>query len=176
MADTLETLALVGTGVKAGAQIGGGIAARDAGKFEGTQLERNATEARAAGQRQGFEQDAKTAQVLGKQRAIGAASGAAMTSPTITDIMGETAQRGEYLSAAERYKGDVESNKDLNAAAAARLKGKNAMTGSILEGIGTGMTGLSKYRSGFALSSPTDDDSVTDVDTGDTVKARRRYG
>lgn len=173
MADTLETLGMVGTGIKAGAQIGGGFAAKSAAEFEAAQHVRNAGNARAAAQRQSFDTAAKTAQVEGTQMARAAASGAAVASPTIMDIMGETAQRGEYLREADLYKGEVEANRELNAAAAAKAKGKNAAVGSILEGVGTGLTGIAKYRPGLATAS-TDNDIVTDVDTGETIRAKKK--
>ncbi len=177
MGNTLETLALMGAGVKAGAQIGGGIAAKRAGEFEARQYESNASNARAAGQRAGFEEAAKTSKVLGTQLARAADDGGGVSNPTVLDIMGETAQRGKYLEEAERYKGDMAANADLNRATAARTRGKNAMVGSILEGVGTLGTGIGKYGPGLrtAGAAPTDDDTVTDVDTKQTIR-NRRYG
>ena len=183
MADSLETLALMGSGVKAGAQIGGGIAAKNAGNFEAAQYAQNAADARAAGQRSGFEEAGKTAALLGKQKAIAAASGAAVASPSILDIMGDTAQRGKYLQEAEVYKGEARARDDMNRAAAAKMKGKNAEIGSILEGVGTMATGVGKYGPAIrardaSASGPVDGpltllDDESDADTGWNTKTRR---
>ena len=156
----LERVGMVGTGIKAGAQIGSGFAAKSAGEFEAKQYESNAADAKAAAQRARFEETTKTAKVLGKQKAIAAASGAAVASPTVYDIMDETAQRGEYLAEVETYKGDAKAEDLRNKASAARMKGKNTMTASILEGVGTAATGLSKY--GSSLRRKSDDATLLD--------------
>lgn len=162
MADTLETLALVGTGVKAGAQIGGGFAAKRTGDFEASQYQANAADARAAGQRSGFEEAAKTSKVLGTQRARASADGGGVVNPTVMDIMGETAGRGAYLAEAERYKGEARARDDMNRATAAKMKGKNAEVGSILEGVGTLGVGVAKYGPALRGSGGTSEPSVSD--------------
>ena len=141
----LEGLGLVGTGLKVGSQISGGMAAKEAADFEAKQLTQRAGEARAAAQRAAMEKDADTAKVIGKQRAVAAASGTAIASPTTIALIGETAQRGQYLADIERYKGKAKAKELLDTATATKQKGKNALVASLLEGVGTGVSGIAKY-------------------------------
>ena len=135
---------LIGNGLQMGAQLGKGQMIKDASNFEAAGYKRVAAQERAAGQRSMFEEQNKTATVLSSQRAIAAASGGGADSPTILDIMGDTAQRGKYLADMEYYKGEERAKDALDKASAAKLRGKQAYIGSILEGISTGVKG--KYE------------------------------
>lgn len=147
--DTMATLGMVGTGIKAGAQIGQGYNAKGAGEFEAGQHERSAVEARAAGAAAAREKQSELARVVSKQRAVAAASGAGgVETPSVLDIFGDTVQRGEYLKNIETFKGESRARDEINKANAARMKGENAYVGSILEGVSTGLGGVVKYGKG----------------------------
>lgn len=159
------------TGVKAGGQIFGGYNALVTGKAAQANSRVEAAQEIAAGQRRGFERDAQTHKVLGTQQAVAAASGASAASPTILDIMGETAQRGKYLEESENAAAKTKANATLYAGEVAKRAGQNQFTGSILQGVGTGLTGGYKIAKRTDTDAP--DDSVTDEDTGETIRARR---
>ena len=161
------TLFLVGQGLKAGATIGGGFAANSQGKtaqaianYEAAGYERQGTEEFAAAQRQAIEQRKKTDRVISTQIARGAASGSSVNSPGLLDIIGDTAQEGEYRAAAETYGGEQraaglkdKANVRRAEGEAARSRGSNAFIGSILEGVTVGATGMDTYRRNYGSRS-----------------------
>ena len=138
------TMMLIGTGAQAGARISGGMSARDASRFNAAALERQATEEFAAGTRTAGERRRETELVLSKQRAIAAASGAG-AGPSLLDIIGDTAARGEYQAQAEMYTAGTRARNLKDKAAVARYEGENAFAGSILEGVGGLAIGMGRY-------------------------------
>ncbi len=147
----MAELALVASLVSAGGSVLGGISANKAGKYEAEQLKRAAAEERASGYREAQEKRREAAYVASTQRAKAAASGSSIAgSPTIVDIMGDTAQRGEYLAQVEAYGGESRARGRLDQAKAARFKGKSALAGSILDGISeVAMGGYKAYDAGL---------------------------
>lgn len=145
---------LIGQGVQAGAKIAGGIAADRAGKYNAAALERQAVEERAAAQRTALDRRAETERVISKQVAGAAASGAGF-GPSLLDVIGDTAQRGEYLAQGDMYQGETRARGLKDRAAIAKYEGRNAMTGAILEGIGSVATGAGRYRNAYGTSSTT---------------------
>lgn len=139
----------IGTGLKAGAQVSAGMAANTAAKFEAGQLKTRASEERAASQREVSERRRKTGIVMSRQKALAASSGAGVTNASILDLIGDTAQHGEFLAQADMAIGESRARGLEDQAAAARFRGKNALSGSILEGVTTGITGLAKMRKTF---------------------------
>lgn len=148
------TLYLVGSGVQAGARVAGGLNARDAANFNAASLERQSAAERAAGQRSAFERRREMELVLSKQRAIGAASGAG-TGPSLLDIIGDTAARGEYQAQGEMYTGEARARNLQDRANIARREGGNAFTGSILEAIGGIGLGAGRYGMNFGTGTTT---------------------
>jgi hypothetical protein len=138
-------MALLGTGLQVAGAIGQGLAAKKEGKFAEEAYKRQGTEELAEATRQAEERRQKTALVLSRERAVAADSGAGVTNPTILDIMGDTAQRGEYQAGLDLFSGKNKAAGSFDKAAAAKYKGNAAFAGSILEGLGKGATGLAKY-------------------------------
>jgi hypothetical protein len=81
---------------------------------------------------------------LSEQKAKAASSGAGVVNPTILDIMGETAQHGDYLARSDIAAGENKARGLLDQAAVTRYKGKAAYRGAILEGIGSGLKSAAK--------------------------------
>jgi hypothetical protein len=154
------TLFLLGTGLKMGAQVGAGFGAfregqikNDAAKYAAAGYERQGTEEVAAATRAAAEERRKTDRLISKQIAIGAASGSAVNSPGILDIIGDTAQEGSVRARGELYTGMSKADGLKDKASLARLEGKvarlkgiNQFTGSILEGAKTYGEGMDEYR------------------------------
>lgn len=133
MADT-ATLFLIGQGVQAGGKFLGGMRAREAGEYNAASLERQAAEERAAAGRTAAERRLETERVISRQVALAAASGAG-AGPSLVDIIGDTAARGEYQAQSERYLGEARARNLTDRANIARYEGENAFMGSILEGV-----------------------------------------
>jgi hypothetical protein len=130
-------LYLIGTGIQSGANAAG--------------LERQAAEEFAAGQRAAGERRRNTDLVISRQRALAAASGAG-AGPSLLDIIGDTAGRGEYQAQSEMFLGESRARNLKNRAAAARYEGENAFIGSILEGVGNVALGAGRYGGIYAPS------------------------
>lgn len=139
------TLMMIGQGVQAGAQIGRGVSADRAARYNAEDLERQAAGEVAAAQRAAFERRADMERVISKQVAGAAASGAGF-GPSLLDIIGDTAARGEYQAQSEMYGGESRARTLRDRAAIARTEGRNAMIGSILEGVGSFATGTARQR------------------------------
>lgn len=137
---------------------------RQQGEFQAQQFERSANEERAAGGQAAQEQRYKNAQVISTIRANAAASGGGgLETPSVHDIMSDTIARGEYLTGLDIYGGESrargrldqaavaraggvnQANVELMQGAAAKSRGKNAFTGSILDSIGEGAGAFYKY-------------------------------
>lgn len=143
------TLMMVGEGVKAGAKIAGGISAQQAGAFNAAGLERQAAGERAAAQRAALERRTDTDRVISKQVATAAASGAG-GGPSLLDIIGDTAARGEYQAQSEMYAGESRARTLQDRAALAKREGRNAFIGSIIEGVGGLATGAGRYHLNYS--------------------------
>jgi hypothetical protein len=146
-----ELLPLAGTALTVGGTVAAGVAAKNQGKFAADQAKKQATEERAIASREAEDQRLKTALVLSKQKADAAAGGGGVLNPTVLDIMGDTAQRGDYVSRSITAGGANKAAGLLDQATAARYKGDAAFTGAMLEGLGEGLYGLSgksKHRYG----------------------------
>lgn len=141
-------LPIIGTAATVLGTIGSGYAQKQEAEFEAKQAERASAEERAAGVRASQDRREKTAFLLSEQKAKAASSGGGVTNPTILDIMGETAQEGDYLARSDVAAGENKARGLLDQAAASRYRGKAAFRGAILEGIGVGAKGLSKSMYG----------------------------
>jgi len=125
-----------------------GRAQQAALNFEAQQRERQAAEERAASQREAIEKRHEGAIAMSRQLALASASGAGVVNPSILDIYGETAQRGEYNAQTALYGGESRARGQLDEAAAARFKGKAARTGSFYEAGGSILSGIGKVAGG----------------------------
>jgi hypothetical protein len=136
---------LIGTGIQAGAGIAKGYSAQQAGRYNAAALDRQATDEVAAAQRVATERRLGTDRLISKQVALGAASGAG-AGPSLLDIIGDTAQAGEYRALADQYAGDSRARSLRERGRIARWEGDNAFRGSILEGVGTIAMGGARNR------------------------------
>jgi hypothetical protein len=144
MAELALVAALAGTGMQAIGQLQAGAAQKAALNFEAKQREVRAAEERAASQRTAIDKRHEGELVMSRQKALAAASGAGVVNPNILDLYGETAERAEYNAASEIYGGESRARGQIDQAAAARMKGKAAMKGSIFEAAGTALSGVGK--------------------------------
>lgn len=144
MAELALIATLVGTGLQTMGTIQTGQAHKAALNFEAKQREAKATEERAASQRVAIDKRHEGDLIMSRQKALAASSGAGVLNPSILDIYGETAERAEYNAASEIYGGESRARGQIDQAAAARMKGKAALKGSIFEGVGSAFSGAGK--------------------------------
>lgn len=142
----LPALAAVATLASAGLSAMGSIqqgrAQQAALNFEAKQHERQAAEERAASQREALEKRHEGDLAMSRQLAVAGASGAGVVTPSILDIYGETAQRGEYNAQTALYGGESRARGQIDQAAASRFKGKAAKQGSLYEAGGHILSGI----------------------------------
>jgi hypothetical protein len=144
MAAAAAIAGIIGTGLQVMGSLQAGKAQQAALNFEAKQREAKAAEERAASQRTAIDKRHEGELVMSRQKALAAASGGGVVNPNILDLYGETAERAEYNAASEIYGGESRARGQIDQAAAARMKGKAAMKGSIFEAAGTGFSGLGK--------------------------------
>lgn len=138
------TMMLIGTGIQAGAGIAKGYAAQQAGRYNQDVLNQQATGEIAGAQRAAMERRVETDRVISRQETVAAASGAG-SGPSLLDIIGDTAQAGEYRAQAEQFAGESRARNLRDRGRIARWEGDNSFRGSILEGIGTVAMGSARY-------------------------------
>jgi len=141
-------LPIIGTAATVAGTIGAGYAQKQEAEFTAEQQKRAGTEELAIATREAEDRRRKTAYVLSEQKAKAASSGGGVTNPTILDIMGETAQEGDYLARSDLASGKNKAAGLFDKAAASKYRGKAAFTGAILEGIGAGAEGMYKAKYG----------------------------
>lgn len=159
---TVATAATVGGNLVAGAGslIGGEMSASGteaAGDLKAQQLGMQATESRAAGQRQMFEQQRKAKLALSSLRARSAMTGNASDTDTIK-LAGDIGNRGDYLALAEMYTGENRARGLEDEAAAtlwsSKAKAKATRVGSYFSAASSILKGVGSYaRGGTSLPS-----------------------
>lgn len=132
--DPMSAMAGVGGVVSSIGTILGGNAAEDAGRaqqqaayFRAAQEEQAANESRAAAQRSALEQRRQTGLAQSALQARAAASGGGADDPTIQNLAGDIAARGEYQSLLEMYKGENRARGLEDEATGSRLSGDAAL-------------------------------------------------
>lgn len=148
MADPVTMLMVGSTALSIGSTLVQGEAAHQAGKYEGKQLEQQATARYAAGTREAHESRQATERILSNARAAQAASGGVTTDPGAIEQLGKLGQRGKYNELAALYEAETESA-GLRAQAEARRKaGKDARKASRTKALSTALMAGSRYKSG----------------------------
>jgi len=145
-----KVLGAVGSAVSAFGTIAAGGAQKSAAEFQAKQLEVKASEEKAASQREAARVRKERDFILSRQQAVAASSNLGALDETVQDLAGDVVQEGAYQEAMVRYGGD-ERAKGLRAqAAAARLEGKAAQTGSYFSAGGTILGGLGTFASDYS--------------------------
>lgn len=137
---------IAGTAVTVGSTIFAGSKQREADYITADQLAATGREEFAAAQREAGERKLELALLQSKQQAQAAASGggAGADAPTIVKIMTDTAARGQYGVDSTMFVGETTKSQYYRAADAKRRGGDNSFLGSILTGIGQGVSGVGR--------------------------------
>lgn len=161
-------MGLTGAGglLSAGGTIAGGNYAKTAGQmqkaaadFQAGQIEQNATQAIASGQRSMFDSQLKTKLALSTSRANAAASGGSADVGSPLENEGQIAQRGEYHALMDMFNGESTATGLRNQAAGVRYSGDLAELegvqkqrasylaagGTLAGSLGTGLSTYGKF-------------------------------
>lgn len=145
-------IGLIGTAVSAAGTIAAGQAKKDAADFQAEQLERQAAEERAASQREAAQKKKETDLLLSRQRAVASASNLGALDETVLDLAGDVAQEGAFQQGMIRYGGEERAKGRIVQAAASRMEGRAAQTGSYFSAAGTLMGGLGSFASDYGAN------------------------
>lgn len=125
-------LSALGTVVSAAGSIAAGISSNNVAKYNAQVAENNASAER---QRAAYEADitrGRVRQVVGAQRAAGAASGLDIRSGTPIAVLGDTAKSGELDVLARLYQGESAATAYQNDAQRFRAEGKAQQMGGFI--------------------------------------------
>lgn len=137
-------------------------------------LRQKANEDAAIGQRQAITESRKADLVQSRARALGAASGTAVSSPTQVAIESGIASQGEHNAMSALYEGMSRSQADTYQADLQLFKADQVASAAPLQTISTlfsGASGLARGASGLGWF-----DNATAADDGTATPRRRRSG
>lgn len=147
-------LTAVGTAASAALSAAGTIAAGNAqaasAEFQAKQLDAAAAEEKAASQREASRVKKERDFILSRQQAVASASNLGALDETVLDLAGDVVQEGAYQERMVRYGGDERAKGRRMQAAASRLEGKAAKTGSMFSAAGTILGGLGSFASDYS--------------------------
>ncbi|RWK53502.1 hypothetical protein [Mesorhizobium sp.] len=138
-------LALAGTAASAAGTLAAGAASKSAGDFQAAQLEQQAKEEKAAAQREAERATKEKNFVLSRQQAVAGASGLGALDETVQSLAGDIITQGEVNKGMILYGGEERAKGRRAQAAAARMEGKAAQTGSYFGAAGTLMDGVGSF-------------------------------
>lgn len=142
----LETIALVaGTALSAAGAIQQGKAQEAALKAQAQAQEARAKEERAVASREAAKRAERAKQVLSRQQAVAAASGAGATDKTVLDIMSETAAEGDVQSRTALYEGEMRGRGLEYQAAIDRMNARQAKLSGFINAGSTVLSGVGSY-------------------------------
>jgi hypothetical protein len=159
----IEIISGLGTAFSALSSIQQGKAANKAAGYQAAQLEQRASQERAASQRSAIEERRQANLIQSSARAKAVAGGASLSSPGISNIIGDLDYQGDYRFQSRMYEGEESARGSEGAAASARLEGKMAKQAGTAGALGTvtnfalSSTGKSlyeKYGGGVTVSKP----------------------
>lgn len=169
--EPLLLLGLAGSAVSGAGSIIGGIEANRAAQFEArqgqilaqweaNQLEQQAKQDEFAAAVRAREKRHESALVQSQLQARAASSGAGSTNPTILNLLGDIASRGEFLAQTEKAAGAMDAASRRHQGAATilgsrmqadilRLRGRSAQTSGLISGIGSAVGGAANSFARF---------------------------
>ncbi len=140
----LSTLGMLSTGLGAAGTLYSGLQARAGAQAEARQLKDKGDEEQAIGQRRAMQARRERDLARSRIQAVAAASGGGVDDASITNLMQGLEQQGNYNSMLELYQGNTARNKAHASAAARRVEGRSALTGSIIGAAGGAASNLYK--------------------------------
>lgn len=142
-------LGLVGTAVSAVGTIAAGSAQKSASEYQAAQLESQGKEEKAASQREADRVKKERDFILSRQQAVAASSNLGALDETVQDLAGDVVQQSAVNEGMIRYGGEERAKGRRAQAAASRMEGKAAQTGSMFSAGGTILGGLGSFASDY---------------------------
>lgn len=137
-------LQALGVVASAGASVAGGISANNVAQHNAKIAENNATAARQQAAYEADIQRGRQRQIIGAQRAAGAASGLDITQGTPVAVLGDTAKAGEMDILARLYSGESAASAYENDAQNFRAGGKAQRTAGFINAGTSLLSGFGK--------------------------------
>lgn len=154
LAGASATLSGTGAVVGAAGTLLAGAQAKEAADYRAEQLDMQATESRAAAQRQAYERRTAAKLTLSKLQANAAAFAGDATNPGIIKLEGDIASRGEYQALSEMYLGESRARGLTDEATATRASGRASRTGSYFSAAGTLASGFGSMLGTYGKLNP----------------------
>lgn len=155
MGELIKHMTAISTVLNTVGAVGGGIAANRSARFQAAQLEQQAGQARATGQRAAAE-ERRQAQLV--QSRLQARAGGGGLDESVTKAAGDIAAEGEYRSLVSMFEAEERARGLETQAAARRYDGRQARVAGALRGIGSVVanaeTLYDKYGKGGWQASP----------------------
>ncbi len=137
---------LVAGGINAVGSIYEGVNAQQNADIMAKQLKAKGDDEMAASQREAMKRRKESTLANSRNIAVAAASGAGVDNPTVTDIMSDVEAQGAYNALTEMYRGRVAKSELDAEAATTKMKGRQAMIGSLLDAGGSIYSGFAQDR------------------------------
>jgi hypothetical protein len=138
---------LIGGGVTAAGTIAAGNAQESAAEFQAKQLEQQGREERAASQREAERVRKERDFILSRQQAVASASNLGALDETVLDLAGDVSEEAKLQEGLIRYGGEERAKGRTAQAAASRMEGRAAKTGSRFSAAGTIMGSIGSFGS-----------------------------
>lgn len=155
MAEWAAIAGVIGTIVSAGGTIAAGAAQKQSADFQAEQLEQQGMEERAASQRDAQKVRRERDFLLSRSQAVASSSGLGALDETVTDLSGDIVQDAAVSEGMVRYGGEERAKGRRAQAAASRLEGKAAQTGSYFSAAGTILGGVGSFAKSNGLKQQT---------------------
>jgi hypothetical protein len=146
-----QYVAMAGTAVSVLSKFKEGRQARADGAFQAAQLEQNAGQELAAGQRRAIE-DRRQARLANSR--LQALAGGGGSDPGVVNLAEDIAGAGEYRALTSLYESGERARKDQLGAASARLMGIQRDKAAQMEGIAAALKGGSDIYSRYGGGGP----------------------
>jgi hypothetical protein len=147
---TGNILSIAGTGLGALQQLRAGSAAKSASDYNAAIDNQQANAEAAGGERQAYAQNQQTQLLLSRARAVGAASGASATSPTVISDESQIQNRGDLNAMMDLYNGESRAQSLQEGAALQEYQGEQAESAAPLRALSTIMSGASSLYTRYS--------------------------
>lgn len=143
-------IAIASTAVSAAGTLAAGAAAKTSADYQAAQIEAAGKEEKAASQREADRVKRERDFILSRQQAVASSGNLGALDETVLDLAGDVVQESAVQEGMVRYGGEERVKGRRAQAAAARLEGKAAQTGSYFAAAGTLMDGVGSFSKDWA--------------------------
>ena len=142
-------------GLQAAGQFIAGRDAKASADFQAAQMRQQAGQAEASAQRAAIAERKKADYMISRARAVAGASGASVSDPTVSNVIGDIGAEGEYQALTALFNGRERATGLYDSAAAKRMEGSAAMRAGYFGVASTAAQGAYLYKRGVNSSNGT---------------------